>query len=271
MTINLEKELIKANQKLMTPEELLVVKEFENNPEFYQDDTLARIGLAANLAKGKGIKERMNAFKHQASRFKQDRVFHVSQIEEVCNKYRLKFLPSVHYKGTIDKDLSFKINAFEAAYQVKCQCDPSWNGGVVYEIDLSRRVPSYRGPIQNTYIVAPASSFELQERPKDPLFFYRINNEYYYLIHKWGNDLSIFRRFLGILSNSLYFYILTTVPSLLAAISSFYNLVTAGKNVTDLLCLCFCFGWTVISTIAYLREKDEFSPLKHNWYSPLKD
>lgn len=204
MTINLEKELIKANRKLITPEELLTIKEYEKNANFLQDDTFARVGLAHNLAKGNAAKERINAYKAQTQKFKQELVFHISQIEEVCKKYYLRFLPSVHYKGSIDKELKFKINTFEAAYEVKCQCDYDYPGShfetLIHTDDgVEIKVPY---PItQNTFIVAPASSFQLEERPKDPLFFYKINEEYFYLIHKWGNDLSITRRAMGILSD----------------------------------------------------------------------
>jgi hypothetical protein len=44
-------------------------------------------------------------------------------------------------------------------------------------------------------IMAPSVLFRL-EKTDDPLLFVPLGNGYYYLIHKWGNDLSPFRRLL---------------------------------------------------------------------------
>lgn len=182
MTINLEKALIKANKKLLTPKELLVVREYEQNAGLLNDDTLRRVGMDTNLTKGKQVKTRSETLKNETKRFDQSRVFHISQIKQTCLNYFLRFLPSDIYTGTIDSELPYKINAFEAAYGVRCGTS-------------------------SCFIMAPASSFKLQEVPKDPLFFYKINEEYYYLIHKWGNDLNVFRRALPILSSTWFFYL----------------------------------------------------------------
>jgi hypothetical protein len=45
LTVNLEKELIKSNQKLVIPEVLLLIKEYEKHYEFVADDVMNRIGL----------------------------------------------------------------------------------------------------------------------------------------------------------------------------------------------------------------------------------
>ena len=44
-------------------------------------------------------------------------------------------------------------------------------------------------------IIAPSKLFKL-ENYDDPLLFAPIGNGYYYLIHKWGNDLSPLRKWL---------------------------------------------------------------------------
>lgn len=209
MTINLEKELIKANKKLQTPEELLIVKEYEKSADIVDDESLRRVGVLASIEKGRAEKARVNKLIKETSRFKQERVFHISQIEEICGKYLLRFLPSCFYRGQVDKDLAFKISNFEAAYDVKCECYHRLHRGtfsffvqINQETGLQEMVPGVDDKIvQNTFIMAPKESFNLQVRPKDPLFFYKINDEYYYLVHKWGNDLSITRRLKGFFSS----------------------------------------------------------------------
>lgn len=188
ITINLEKELLKQNKKIVTDAQLLHINEYEKVADNFNDNTLERIGIMTAKI-GKEVKNSIDASKLETEMFNQDRVFHISQIEEICNKYYLKFLPTCLYKGSIDKDLPFKINNFETAYKVKC---------------FSReREYNWEENKGNTFIIAPSESFKLQARPLDPLLFYKINDEYYYLIHKWGNDLNIFRRLKAIFSSQL--------------------------------------------------------------------
>lgn len=246
MKINLEKALIKANKKVMATEELLLVKEYETNGSLINDDSLKRVGLLEQIKLGKETVDWHQGHENQTKRFKQERVFHISQIEVTCNKYRLRFLPSVMYKGTIDKELPYKITNFEAAYQVKCQCskpkDRRWLAD---------------GEVQNTFIMAPASSFNLQEKPKDPLFFYKINEEYYYLIHKWGSDLNVFRRMLPVLSKPWFYYLsmffLAFINLYQVKPDGDYTIAEVANIITGALVLIAVFAHTIL-TLANTEE-----------------
>lgn len=167
-TINLEKSLIRENKKLAMPKELLLINEYDKFTGLTENDALTRVGLSQTLKQGRLIKERIDIKREQTKEYNQERVFHISQIKGICEKYHLRFLPTRKYRGIIDAELPNRISNFEIAYNVKCT--------------------GY-----NTKIIAPIQSFELEKKPKDPLMFYEINNEYFYLIHKWGNDLNIFR------------------------------------------------------------------------------
>ena len=57
-------------------------------------------------------------------------------------------------------------------------------------------------------IMAPAKLFKL-ENADDPLLFAPIGNNYYYLIHKWGNDLSPLRKSLMLPFKTLWNSVLT--------------------------------------------------------------
>lgn len=179
LKINLEQELIQENkQSLLTPYELLLINQFETLGQLESNDVLQRLGMVHNLSRGKQLLQQIDNFKQQTVKFDQKRVFHVSQIEKICDKYRLKFLPIKYYSGQIDTELPQKITNFE----------------LIYETSVTSN---------NSFIIAPKNSFRLEERPKDPLFFYKINDEYYYLIHKWGKDLSILNRIKAILYNNV--------------------------------------------------------------------
>lgn len=232
MTINLEKSLIKENKKLVTPAELLLIKEYDKHTALVENDALSRLGLNNNLHLGKRIKSKIDEKRAGTAKFSQDRVFHISQIESLCKRYHLRCLNVGYYKGTIDEELPNKITNFEIAYGVKCS-------------------------VYNTYIAAPASSFKLQQRPKDPLMFYQINSEYYYLIHKWGNDLSIFRAMLPYLSTALFTWLivpLVLMPILWFFFPAYFLWITGG----------IAFIWGVIMGVS----EDELRFVEENsWNS----
>jgi hypothetical protein len=46
-------------------------------------------------------------------------------------------------------------------------------------------------------IMAPAGRFKLCDSEVDPLLFIPLGNDHYYLVHKWGTELSWFRRILN--------------------------------------------------------------------------
>lgn len=95
-----------------------------------------------------------------------NRIFHIQQIRDVCIGYRLRFLGSELYKSTIPEEAVTKIKHLEKEH------------GTV---------------LGGFKIMAPSRQFHLKNYD-DPLLFVPIGNGYYYLIHKWGNDLNPLRK-----------------------------------------------------------------------------
>lgn len=95
-----------------------------------------------------------------------EKIFHIDQIKEICIDYRLRFLDSSHFKGEIPPTAISKIKRLEAAHNIE---------------------------IKGFKIMAPSKLFKLEDKD-DPLLFAPIGNDYYYLIHKWGNDLHPLRK-----------------------------------------------------------------------------
>ena len=93
-------------------------------------------------------------------------IFHINEIKALCVDYRLRFLSSHYFKGAIPEEAISKIRTLEKIHQTQ---------------------------LQGFKIVAPSKLFKL-ENYDDPLLFAPIGNEYYYLIHKWGNDLHPLRK-----------------------------------------------------------------------------
>ncbi|MCE2611963.1 hypothetical protein LVD13_03195 [Flavobacteriaceae bacterium D16] len=97
-----------------------------------------------------------------------ENIFHVDQIKNICIDYRLRFLDTKYFKGQIPAEAVSKIKHLEKEHGTE---------------------------IKGFKIIAPSKLFKLEDKD-DPLLFAPIGNGYYYLIHKWGNDLHPLRRIL---------------------------------------------------------------------------
>jgi len=97
-----------------------------------------------------------------------DKIFHIDQIKSICIDYRLRFLSSHLFKNEIPEEAISTIRALEKDHNTT---------------------------LNDFKIVAPSKHFHLKNYD-DPLLFAPIGNNYYYLIHKWGNDINPFRKWL---------------------------------------------------------------------------
>lgn len=97
-----------------------------------------------------------------------DKIYHISQIKNICIRYRLRFLDSQFYKLEIPIEATSKIRVLENEHQTS---------------------------LHSFKILATAKALKLKNYD-DPLLFIPIGNDYYYLIHKWGNDLNGLRRWM---------------------------------------------------------------------------
>ena len=95
-------------------------------------------------------------------------IYSINQIKRICIDYRLRFLDSKYFKGQLPYEAISKIKAIEKTHNTE---------------------------LKGFKIIAPSKLFKL-ENADDPLLFAPIGNGYFYLIHKWGNDLNPFRKLL---------------------------------------------------------------------------
>jgi hypothetical protein len=99
-----------------------------------------------------------------------ERVFHRDSIRTMCIRYRLRFLPGGLFKGEIPNTAVQAIRSLE------------------------RKVD---GPLRSFLVLAPPSRFKLCDNEVDPLLFVPMGEGRYYLVHKWGKDLSWSRAMLN--------------------------------------------------------------------------
>ncbi len=169
MKVNLYNELINTKARKIEKARVNLIKnDIDKLLENVEKDYIF------NGLKGMGFTEKVQVIQEYSrspafSNLDQSRIFSHKEIKEICIKYRLRCLPTHYYKGTIDNQTIIEKEKFENVFGQKLD-----NG--------------------QFFIVAPESSFSLQKRPKDPLLFYRLDINTFYLIHKWGTDLSWFRK-----------------------------------------------------------------------------
>lgn len=95
-------------------------------------------------------------------------IFHKDTIKNICIKYRLRFLDSNLFKGEYPKNITKIISDIEQKHDTN---------------------------LKNFMIMAPSKLFKIKS-PDDPILFIPIGNNYYYLIHKWGEEFNYLRKLL---------------------------------------------------------------------------
>ena len=128
--------------------------------------TLPKTDLHFELIKSKRISKIKIDLDYNPDKIDSNRLFHVDQIRKICIDYRLRFLDFNFFKGRVPDEAYTKLKEFELNHP---------------DLDL------------NIKMMAPTKLFQL-ENYDDPLMFVSLGNNYYYMIHKWGNDMSYFRK-----------------------------------------------------------------------------
>lgn len=95
-----------------------------------------------------------------------NKIYSINTIKSVCIDYRLRFLDIKYFKNKLPNEVFQKIKSLEKTHNTN---------------------------IGDFKIMAPSALFRL-EKTDDPLLFVPLGNNYYYLVHKWGNDLHPFRK-----------------------------------------------------------------------------
>lgn len=150
-----------------------------------------------------------------------NRIFHRETIKKICIDYRLRFLDLSYFKADVPFEAIDKIKALEKKHKTD---------------------------VRHMKIVAPSKLFKLQNAD-DPLLFVPIGNDYYYLIHKWGNHLHPLRRlmmwpFKNIITSLLSIVLLSLFLTTMMPLSLF----SAQPNWSDFL-LIFLFMFKSIAAV----------------------
>tara|TARA_X000000950_G_scaffold75207_1_gene93949 strand:- start:7096 stop:7821 length:726 start_codon:yes stop_codon:yes gene_type:complete len=157
--INIEKELISLKSK---NEKLLLNSAIDQlNNDLIKEKTIQK-----NINSSNNKKYFANIKIDESSN-----VYNFKTIETIAIKHRLRFLPTKFFKNQIPQEAIFKIKEIEKSNSIE---------------------------IKKFFILAPSSAFDLEDCNKDPLLFIPLKNNQYYLVHKWGSDLSWIKKLTAI-------------------------------------------------------------------------
>lgn len=196
----------------------------------------ARLILEREYQNEKNIFERIRHPKQSSNIvfLENEPVFNIEQIKTIAIRYRLRFLDSDLFKGEIPYEAILRIKEIEK------------NNGI--------RFSAFK-------ILAPASLFKLENRNKDPLLFACLGNGNYLLIHKWGNDLSWFRRILVYPIQCIQKFILS-ILLLSLLISVFIPADYPLRLFTFFFCNLFLLSFFVY--VGYVRLNQNLSEFEWN-------
>ena len=209
MTVDIKQQLLKRRNKHVSPDDIL---------KQVQDVLKQDAQHEANINKAILNSSTNNNNSFNIDLLERDNIFHIDDIKAICIRYRLRFLESSLFKGEIPQEAISKTKQLEKDHDII---------------------------LSGFKIMAPSKLFKL-ENYDDPLLFAPIGNGYYYLIHKWGNDMSVWRKWLMYPFRNLDTVIVSTIiASFLIALSfpeSYYN----PKYKTTQFIFLFFFMFKVI-------------------------
>ncbi|MDY0779698.1 hypothetical protein [Tenacibaculum sp. IB213877] len=156
-SVNLQEKLLRVRNKELKKTDVL-----DWVQQIFKDVDKNRIDTQSKLETSEG--GNFNVF--NIDKVEADAIFHINQIKKICIDYRLRFLDTKFFKGEYPVEAISKIHQLERTHNT--------------ELDGFK-------------IMAPSVLFRLK-KADDPILFAPMGNDYYYLIHKWGNDLHPLRK-----------------------------------------------------------------------------
>lgn len=173
--LDIKQELEKHRQKTEAKENKLLneAKKLLEQGKKLDEDVLNRLKASDESKQVSALKE-----------IDPKNIYSLKTIEKVCIRYRLRFLDTKYFKPEFPYDAVMKIRAIERANEIR---------------------------IERFKIIAPGEAFNLEDVNKDPLLFAELADGHYYLLHKWGKDLSWIRKIIAWPLQTLSTFFLTLV------------------------------------------------------------
>lgn len=184
-----------------------------------EKDSQKQVNIQKNLKSN--IPTAANAFDFDL--LETDKIYHIAQIKKICIDYRLRFLDSKYFKGEIPQEAFSKIKKMEKQHDLE---------------------------VKGFKIVGPSKLFKLADKD-DPLLFAPIGNDYFYLIHKWGNDLHPLRKlmvwpFKDIVNLAVLVFLISILCTALVPDGLFSKVGSSAEKMVVLFFMFKCIASVVI-------------------------
>lgn len=226
--VNLKDKLRDQRDKFVSGEELL-----RDIKIILNEDAEKEVQIRKEITEVSCLDQVSNDFNLDS--LETEKIYHVDQIKRLCTVYRLRFLASHYFKEDLPYEALRKTKYLQQKHQTI---------------------------LQGYKILAPAASFRLKNAD-DPLLFAPIGNGYYYLIHKWGDNLSPWRKTLMWPFRNLecmigFLFGLSIVLTMIFPTSLFKTNLSGPEFF---IIVFFMFKWVGGMAIYYLfRKGKNFSP-----------
>lgn len=207
---------------------------------------LDNMGLASNtLAR----QQQRWLRQYQLNEHYQGEVFYLDDVRKVCMDYSMRMLPARLYRGPLDPMFGPKVKNFQRKHHLSDD-----------EVE------------ENFYIVAPPEAFELEKRQRpvldlDPVLLYKVNDNFYKLVHQWGSDLNVFRyvsswKRRDLWNMTLHWFLMTFMVTMLLLgffVDSLGNAVTLSLLISGLI------GWMYYSSFRDSPDEMRHRFTRYNW------
>jgi hypothetical protein len=212
--LNLEKELLSARKKFKPQAAIL-----EDVQAIFAENDVERNQIADSLQQESETK----ANRLQFDLLETDKIFHLDQHKTICIDDRLRFLDSHLFKNTIPEEAISKIRLLEKGHQTK---------------------------LEGFKIVAPSKAFHLLNYD-DPLLFVPIGNDYYYLVHQWGEEINRLRKLLVLPVKNLWnFTLFSIIVSVLLTLLVPETKLSKSVPLASVIIFLFAFK-SIFAVFAY--------------------
>jgi hypothetical protein len=152
------------------------------------------------------------------------RIYHVDHIRKICIDYRLRFLDLKYFKPELPEEALEALSEIEEVHQTR---------------------------LKGLRIIAPSRLFKLADKD-DPLLFAPMGNGYFYLVHKWGNDLHPLRKLLvWPFRNMVNLLLLILLASVLLTLMVPDGLFSKAGNQTQFWIIFFFIFKSVAAVVLY--------------------
>jgi hypothetical protein len=248
--MNLQDELIRTDrrrqQSLARKFSISDLKKVLQEDVKSEEAALSSMGLASNVL---AVKQQFWLKQHQLNEHYRGDVFLLDDVRQVCMDYSMRMLPAHLYRGPLDTMFAPKVKNFQRQHQLTDE-----------EVE------------ENFFIVAPPEAFELEKRQRpvldlDPVLLYKVNDNFYKLVHQWGSDLNILRyvdswKRRDLWNMTLHWFLMTFMVTML--LLGFF-VASLGNAVTLSLLISGLIGWMYYSSFRDSPDEMRHRFTRYNW------